>query len=220
VKRAPLHDALRRPLVAGVAVVSGAGLVIELVSSRWSTDAVDALVGLLSLSLEQNLPTWYAASLLLGCGLLLVAIARDARAHRRRWALLSAGFFAMSLDETAELHEQLGGLVGGSGVLYFDWVVPAAAVVAVIGVAYLPLLGDLSPRRRRQFVIAGAIYLGGAIGCELPLGWWTERAGDDNLTYALIDWVEETLELVGASLFLLSLAEHRGDAAAASGGGR
>jgi hypothetical protein len=66
---------------------------------------------------------------------------------------------------------------------------------------------------RRQFLIAGAIYVGGALGMELPLGWWTERAGSDNLVYALIDGVEETMELSGTTLFLLALVEYLGASA-------
>ena len=40
---------------------------------------------------------------------------------------------------------------------------------------------------------------------ELPLGWWMDRAGSHNLTYALIDWVEESLEMIGVSVFLYAL---------------
>ena len=43
---------------------------------------------------------------------------------------------------------------------------------------------------------------------ELPLGYWTERAGANNLTYALIDFVEESLELCGASLFVLAVRDY------------
>jgi len=110
-------------------------------------------------------------------------------------------------DEAIELHEHLGGLVGAGGPLYFDWIVPAAIVVAAVAAIYLPFLRELPPRRRRWFVLAGALYVGGAVGVEVPLGWWTDHAGTDNAVYALIDWVEETLELAGATLFLLALAE-------------
>ena len=56
-----------------------------------------------------------------------------------------------------------------------------------------------------RFVIAGAIYVTGAVLLELPLGAWTEQYGADNLGYALIDWCEETLELVGLTLFAATL---------------
>jgi hypothetical protein len=216
----PLHEQLARPVLIAGAIVAGAGLAIELVHTRSHAPAVEDLVELFSLSYEANLPTWYASSLLFACGILLTAIAADVAArggHRRRhWIGLAVGFFVMSLDEAIEMHEHLGGLIGTGGPLYFDWVIPAVLVVAGLALVYVPFLRELPPRRRRQFVIAGAVYLGGAVLAELPLGWWTEHAGTDNPTYAMIDWVEETLELAGASLFLLALAERwhdRGEAA-------
>lgn len=187
--------------------VSAAGLVVELIHLRSHAPAVETAVDLLSLSYEGNLPTWYASSLLLLCAAMLAAIAEAAVAYRRHWWGLAAGFAFMSLDEAVELHEHLGGLFGTGGVLYFDWVIPAAAVVALVGALYLGFLRALPPRRRRWFVLAGALYVGGAVGAELPLGWWTERAGTDSTGYVLIDWLEETLELAGASLFLLALVE-------------
>lgn len=208
----PLSQQLRPVLWLGLGLLAAAGLVVELLHVGSHSEPIELLVRMLSLSYEQNLPTWYASSLLFSCGLALAAITRDARArrlpHRGRWAVLAAGFFYMSVDEAVELHEHLGGHFGGEGLLYFDWVIPASVVVLVVGAAYWPFLRALPARRRRQFLLAGALYVGGAVAFELPLGWWTERAGEENVVYALIDWGEELLELVGASLFLLSLLEH------------
>jgi hypothetical protein len=207
----PLHEQLARPLAIASATVAGAGLAVELVHTRSHADVVELLVELFSLSFESNVPTWYSSSLLFTCALALLAIARTARTHRRHWAGLAAGFFYMSLDEAIELHEHLGGLFGTGGALYFDWVIPAAIIVAGVAALYVPFLRDLPPHRRRAFVLAGLLYVGGAVAMELPLGWWTERAGVENATYALIDWVEETLEIAGASLFLVALAQRWDD---------
>lgn len=208
----PLLKTLRFALALGFLSIVGAGLVIEIVHAYSHARPVEVLVRMFSLSYEQNLPTWYATCLLFSCGLLLTAITCGVTArrlpHRRRWAILAVGFFYMSLDEAVELHEHLGGLFGGAGLLYFDWVIPASVVVVLVGIGYWSFLRDLAPRRRRQFLVAGALYIGGAVGVELPLGWWTEQAGSDNVVYALIDWVEEALELLGASVFLFALAEH------------
>ncbi len=208
----PLRELIARPLIVVGLVIALAGLAVELLHTRSHAPVVEIMVELCSLSYEANLPTWYASSLLLACALLLGAIAADLGArggrHRARWIGLAAGFGYMSLDEAIEIHEHLGGRFGGDGLLYFDWVIPALVIVAVVGALYVPFLRDLPPRRRRQFVIAGAIFVTGAVGTELPLGWWTARAGTDNVVYASIDWVEEALELLGVTCFLLALAEH------------
>lgn len=205
---------LRRALLIATAVLSVLGLGAELIHHRapwidWS------ILPFLSLSIEGNLPTWYSSLLLLGCGVLLLLIGAGARQtgarFARRWSLLGAIFTFMSLDEAVELHEQLGRLVsvkGGGGVLHFSWVIPAAVIVLGIGLAYIPFLLHLPRATRRRFILAGVLYVGGALFLELPLGWWTVRAGEHSLGYALIDWVEETLEMLGAALFLLSLIRY------------
>lgn len=202
-----LRARLSLPLAIAGIVVAGLGLAVELVHTRSHADAVEILVGLLSLSYEQNLPTWYASMLLAACAVMLAAVASGAASFRRHWWVLAAGFALMSLDEVAELHEHAGALVDLGDVVYFDWIVPAALLVAAIGVAYVPFLRALPPPRRRTMLTAAALYLGGAVVMELPLGWWTAHAGADSAGYALIDWIEESLELAGASWFLLALAE-------------
>jgi hypothetical protein len=199
---------LGRFLWCVTAAVALLGLVAELVHYlRPSLQTV--LIPLFSLSIEGNFPTWYASSLLLCCGLLLLCIAsgvaQTAARFPWRWRGLGAMFVFMSLDEAIELHENLGRLFDLHGVLFFSWVVPAGVLVLLMGLWYLPFVWHLPAPTRLRFVLAGVLYVGGALILELPLGHWAERHGPDNLTYALIDWVEETLELVGATLFLLSL---------------
>ena len=193
---------LSRWLFAIVCVVSLAGLAAELVGG-------EVLVSYLSLSYEGNVPTWIATVLLFASALVAAAIAREAVTFRRHWWGVAAVFAYASLDETAQLHEHLGGNLEAGGVLYFDWVIPAAVILVGLALIFWPFVRALAPATRRRLIIAGAIYIGGAVLMELPLGWWTDRAGADTLGYALIDWVEETLELVGASLALLALVRHR-----------
>jgi len=193
-------------LVSGLVSVLGLGaeLVHQLVPSAHSP-----ILPLLSLSVEGNLPTWYSSLLLAGCGLLLLFIGAGVRqaggGFVRRWRLLGVIFLYMSLDEAVELHEHLGELVELHGVFYFSWVVPAGLFVLALGLAYLPFLKHLPAHTRRRFLLAGTIYVGGALVLELPLGYWAERAGRDNLIYGLLDWVEESMEIGGLTLFLLSL---------------
>jgi hypothetical protein len=206
---------LRRRLLYGVAIASGLGLVIEVAHARASGELVDALLPKLSLSYEGNLPTWFSSSLLLVCAIVAGAIASAQPPWHRHWWGITAILAWMSLDEAAELHEHLGGRIGTTGLLYFDWVIPAAGVVAIIAVIYWPFVRALAPATRTRLVIAAAIYLGGALVMELPLGWWTEQRGMEGLGYGLIDWIEETMEMIGAVLALVALVAHRRETRAA-----
>ncbi len=200
---------LGRWLVIAVAIVSGLGLGVELWGARAHGDLVEALVPRLSLSYEANVPTWFASTLLFTCALAAGAIAREATTYRGHWWGVVGVFAYASLDEAIGLHEHLGGHVNTGGILYFDWVIWAVAILAVTAIIFLPFVRALAPASRTRLVIAGAIYLTGAVGMELPLGFVTERLGTHNLAYALVDWVEETLEMIGASLALLAFVRHR-----------
>lgn len=203
---------LRRALLAIVLGLSGASLGVELSSYVTERDPLEWFYPLLSLSVEGNIPTWYASMLLLACGVALTLHAISARRAsaptRTRWGLLALAFFYISMDEVVGVHEAASWWFDTSGWLYFGWVIPASVIVLVFGLYQVGLLRALPVRTRRQFMIAGALYVGGALVMELPLGRWAEGHGSDNLGYALIDLVEESLELLGASLFLAALVEH------------
>lgn len=200
---------LGRVLFAAVALVAGLGLASELWHAHTCDPLTDEVQERLSLSHEHNVPTWLASSLLLACAIAAGTIAREAKQWRRHWwgAAGIAGY--ASLDEVVQLHEHLGGHFAFGGIFYYDWVIWAAAIVALVAAVFWPFVLALPEQTRTRLIVAGAVYIGGAVVMELPLGWWTERAGADTLGYGLIDWVEETLELVGATLALLALLAHR-----------
>ncbi|MBA3502309.1 MAG: hypothetical protein M4D80_18885 [Myxococcota bacterium] len=189
-------------LAVAVALVSMLGLCAEL-------SHIDMLVQKLSLSYEGNVPTWVATLLLFSSALVAASIAQRALTFRRHWWGVAAVFAYASLDEAAELHEHMGGNFSAGGVLYFDWIIPAAVLLVALVMIFWPFVRALEPSTRRRLILAGAIYVGGAVLMELPLGWWTDRAGPDSLGYMLIDWVEETMELAGAALALHTLVKHR-----------
>ena len=191
------------------ALVIGAGGLAEAWRVIGGPRDSEGYVAFFSLSYEQNLPTYYSSVLLLLCALLLALIASGVGArHLWHWRGLALGFAYMSLDEAVEIHEFAGGLLPLSGVFYFSWVVPAAVVVLVLALLYVPFLRSLDRRTRIRFLIAGVVYVNGALLMELPLGYWTEQHGSDNTGYFAIDFVEEALEIIGVSLFLMALADH------------
>jgi hypothetical protein len=193
-------------VVAGVIVVA-AGVGVEVL--RFGRVGDFALADVLSLSLEANVPTWYSSMLLFSAALALHAAGTDDARWRAHWWGLALAFAGISLDEVAGFHERLNGLARLGGVLHFAWVIPFAVLVAVVGLLCVPFLRALPSSTRTRFVLAGTLYVGGALGVELVLGAWTDRHGPMNLVYRLIDAVEEAGEIAGVSLFVWAVLAHR-----------
>ena len=194
-------------LVAGLSLL---GLWAEVGFELFNRNDPWDLVKFASLSWEANLPTWAASTLLLAAAFTIWLIGKKAQHEAdhwyRHWYAMAMVFLYISLDETAQIHENLGHLLStGDGLFYYDWVIPASAILAVLGLVYWPFLVSLSVPTRRRFILAATLYIGGALLMELPLGLWVSEYGPSNLGYGLIDWVEETLELVGVAVFLHAL---------------
>lgn len=174
------------------------------------------LIYFLGLSYEQNLPTWISSSLLFVCALMMCAIAsvkqREQAPYTLHWWFLALAFAYISLDEFVEIHEYASNWFDFGGVLFYGWVIPAGIIVFILGILYLRFLRDLPQATRSRFILAGSVYVGGALGVELGLGYWTSVHGNENLGYTLIDWVEESMEIVGIGLFLYALVEYMGGA--------
>ena len=126
---------------------------------------------------EANLPTYVSALNLLLAGSLLTLIARHESWRQRKrswhWWGLAIGFVLMSFDEAAMIHE---GLIGttlttyfgrGEGVMYYSWYKLYIPLVLLIGLAYVPFLIRLPPRYSLRFLLAGAVFLSGAIAFEM-----------------------------------------------------
>jgi hypothetical protein len=201
-------------LWGATALVLALGLGVELAHYVGTPQGLTPRVlELFSLSAESNVPTWWTSVLAGACALALGGVARARRESTKRHAgaftILAVGFALISLDEVAQLHENLGLLFEGEGAFYFGWVKVAIPLVLVLGLAFVPLLRALPSGLAARFVVAGALYVSGAVLMELPLGLWTEAHGTDNLGYSLIDWVEESLEIGALTFFLSTLRARR-----------
>jgi hypothetical protein len=156
---------------------------------------------------EQSFCTWVSAATMLVAAALLLAIAGRRREERARdaahWYGLAIGFTAMSLDEVAGVHETLHTWSG------IDWTLPGALLVLAIGAFYVPFLIRLPGRMRAQFLIAGAIYVGGALGVErLTIQLQPIFQNVDSLMYKSLAGLEEGMEMIGVALFVTFLLAH------------
>lgn len=230
--RLPLVDVevdagrVRRALLIAVGLLCVLSLLGQV--SRYYLDHgnVFGLVRLFHVAREQNVPTWFSSCLLFACAALLAVIslvhARTADRHTRHWLGLALGFAYLSLDETAVIHEGMSDRVHAltgtaSGFLRYAWVVPGSIGVCALLLAYRGFLRALDRQTARRFVLAGALYIGGAIGLEVLSGRHAETFGEDNFGYSLWTTAEEALEMLGAVVLLHALLEHLGSVAGGIG---
>lgn len=200
-----------------VALMVAANLGLQAYRLATHQDQVSGLA-LVAMDGEQNLPALFSTGLLFCASALLALIAvlcrRDRAFDVSKWAMLAAGFLMMALDEALSFHERLiepmRALLGRQqlGIFFFAWVIPGIALVAALGAFFLPFVLRLPRRTAIAFVVAAAIYLGGALGVELVEGWWREGHGHRNLLYHVFSSLEEGMEMSGIIVFIHALLRH------------
>lgn len=171
------------------------------------------LVNLFNVDAEANIPTWYASVSLMVCSGLLAAIAQiqshESATKASDWRTLAGIFLFLSIDELASLHELLidpvRDTLGVTGIFYFAWVIPYSVLVVLLGIRFLKFLTHLPAQTRRSFILAGALYVGGALGMEMIDGLYASVYGKANFTYAVMTNIEEFLEMLGIVVFIHSL---------------
>lgn len=168
------------------------------------------MAGLFDLGTEANVPTWFATvtlAFLAAAFALAAVLSRAAGSPAVRFVVLAAVAAWLSLDEAAVLHEQLGRVTDGLRSLFgrlptFSWVVPGAALGVTAGAALLWFGRDLPHQLRNRLVVAGALFLLGAVVVEAISGLVVEYHGYENLLYLVVNTVEEALEIAGTLLAL------------------
>lgn len=200
---------VERALLMIIVVLLTLGLVAILladwpIENFWLGKIRDSFVRLFLVSDEGNVPTWYAsAALLLAAVLALVIAGRSDTDDRRPWTLIGSILLFMSLDESAVLHEMmivpLRHTFDLDGLLFYAWVVPAAAVAALVGLYLLPFVWRLAPPVRLRLAAGGLLFVSGALGVEAVTGLIDDLYGRNRLYY-LLTVVEEGLEKLGVLL--------------------
>src|SRR5918992_1249460 len=162
---------------------------------------------LVNLDGEHNLASWYSSVILLLSALLLTLIWRLSR-HRadplsRYWLGLALIFFYIAIDEAATIHETVVERLvidtlptfTTSGYLLYPWVLAGAAFVGAVGLTYWRFLARIPPRTRVGFIIAGTLYVSGALGVDMLEANQESTSGQATLGYGLLVGLEEGLEM-------------------------
>lgn len=171
-----------------------------------------------NLDSEYNVPTFFSASLLLAAAVLLGLTALLSKKEERGgswwryWGTLSLLFLCVAIDESIVFHERaiepLRSALGASGVFYHAWVILALPVLLVLGGVYARFLWALPRRTALLMGAAGLLYVGGAVGMEMVGGWLAEAGGEQQAAYRWATTIEETMEMVGAVVFIYALLDY------------
>jgi hypothetical protein len=166
-----------------------------------------------SVNAEQTIPTWFQVLLLFVISVLLAVIARAKRASKDAytpyWAALAIMFVYLSMDEAAAIHEivsdPLHAAFQTTGILAFGWQILAAPLVIIFGLIFLRFLFHLPPRTRNLFILAGALYVGGALVTDAVSASLLPSDNELSLQYLAVGTLEELLEMAGMVVFIYTL---------------
>lgn len=200
-------------LIAGLLLVAHLLVSLNRYVLHFSFFAFDNLYVLFDMWAETSIPSWYSITLLLVAAAVLVVIAAGKYAEGDRfahhWAALAFIFLAMSIDDAADIHGQtsykLNEMLETGGFLTYAWIIPAAALVVLVGLAYLRFLVHLPPDVRWRVVLAATLFVTGALVLEAVEGHYDTTHGVENMPYRLMVGAEETLEMAGVIVLISTL---------------
>jgi hypothetical protein len=164
---------------------------------------------------EANLPALYSSLALGFCAYLLSVIATVKKKlkgkYARQWKALSFIFLYLAVDEMCSIHELLIPILRGamhtSGLLYFPWVIPAFFLVIIFLIVFRKFILALPNKTKIQFILAGIVYVFGALGMELIGGYIADNYGY-NTVYGIASTIEELLEMFGVVIFINALLNY------------
>jgi hypothetical protein len=203
------------------------GVATQYIKYVYGLDSQLGLVRLFNLEGENNLPAWYSSFALLLSSVLLGIIGlhrkREKNAYRWHWLALALVFLGLSVDEGASIHEKMvdplihrwlnaiGYLDSALLVIGTAWVLAGVLFAVIVFLAFWRFLQHLPLATKALFLIAGALYIAGAIGLEAVGGQYIAHHGGRAassaplLTYSMMVAIEEGLEMFGVVVFIHAL---------------
>jgi hypothetical protein len=150
---------------------------------------------------EESFGTWFSVGILAMAAALLLNQGRILKAKgggwHRSWLVLGIGFCVLSIDEVVGMHEYVNTLMDDT-----SWTVIGFPILLVVAFVYLPFLWHHRWRTGLLFLLAGAIYGGGAVGVEH----FTDSAVN-SLHYNMWTALEEGMEMSGVIVFIYAILD-------------
>ena len=172
------------------------------------------VTSLFNFGLAISVPAWYSSFNLLISSMLLALISlsnnKQVNRYFYHWIGLSLIFLYLSIDELIEIHERWDEflhLPELSGIFYYEWVLVGIPITIIIFIAYVNFLNYLPKRTRYLFIIAGIVFISGALGIEMMAAFRDSVKGTDEI-YILLTTVEEFCEILGIIIFIYALLNY------------
>lgn len=206
-----------RILIGAIAILI-IGNILEKEIVQWlnAANGTNITSGYFDFDREANFPSLYSA-LTLGFSSYLLAIiatvkkARKAK-YNKHWKALSLIFLYIAIDELCSIHELLIPILQNTtnarGFLYFAWIVPAFFLLIVFLLIFRKFILNLPSQTKNMFILAGFIYVAGALGMESVGGYIADTYGFDTFAYGMASRLEELLEMFGILIFINQLLHY------------
>jgi len=161
-----------------VTVVIALDLFAFLFTKSTGHDSVLGFLRLLNVDVEPSIPTYVSVVNLLLASMLIFIIYGHEKTNKRKdagyWLFLSILFLYLSVDESAKIHENFSNIHRYlvhkelvSPILNTNqWLPYGAFFVFVVSIILFPFVMKLPTDTRRYFLIAGCVFVTGAVGLE------------------------------------------------------
>ncbi|MBL3527281.1 MAG: hypothetical protein JMN27_07085 [gamma proteobacterium endosymbiont of Lamellibrachia anaximandri] len=174
------------------------------------------LVYLFNLNREWSIPSFYASFAVLFCSLLLTLIAW---VHHRRgemdfkyWYGLAVIFLLLAIDEYTDIHnrifEPVHSHLKAIGMISYAWLLVYVPLLLAMLLIYRRFLTRLPEQIAKLLILAGVVYLVGAIGINFIGDQYTYSERRVAVSYAVIYTLEELCEMLGIIMFIYALLKY------------
>ncbi|WP_177420550.1 hypothetical protein [endosymbiont of Lamellibrachia barhami] len=173
------------------------------------------LVYLFNLNREWSIPSFYASFAILFCSLLLTLIAwvhhRRGEVDFKYWYGLAVIFLLLAIDEYTDIHNRIFEPVRSHlkviGLISYAWLLVYVPLLLAMLLIYRRFLARLPKSTAKLFILAGVVYLVGAIGINFIGDQYTYHERDA-LSYSVIYTFEELCEMLGIIMFIYALLKY------------
>jgi hypothetical protein len=166
---------------------------------------------------EGNFPTFFSALILLLASLICFYIHYAEQTYlkrtRKHWMILASAFLFLSFDEAIQIHEQSMVVVHYlmpklPAMFASAWVIPYAIIAVLAALYFLKFIISLPSRTRNLFIVAGFVFVTGALLLEVLEAILNEKYGTQNFLFLSVITLQETMEMIGVTIFIYGLLDY------------